>query len=252
MAISTTTASSTCTWVPVSPTWPRSSPIACSRMSAASGSPISVVHRDRPSAEGPWGRLRRLGPRRRRRPLRRNWWHHQWRQISQRPVRKPGPGQPLADREARRHKTNRAAIGARIKLVTAGENPITIHRHVSSGSSFGANPLQQTIGLAKAQRVALLEVHWPTSGDDPGFPRHCRRPGDRSHRFAHSYRPLSLVADRPDEVKRQPAERSHVDFGRITTRSFARRIGPWDRAVLQFAIADYISPVVPSARPSRP
>jgi hypothetical protein len=61
-------------------------------------------------------------------------------------------------------KTNRAAIGARIKVVTAGASPLTVHRHVSSGSSFGANPLQQTIGLGKSDRVALLEITWPTSG----------------------------------------------------------------------------------------
>lgn len=60
-------------------------------------------------------------------------------------------------------KTNRPAIGARIKVVTSGPDPLTIHRHVSSGSSFGGNPLQQTIGLAKASRVALLEITWPTS-----------------------------------------------------------------------------------------
>ena len=61
-------------------------------------------------------------------------------------------------------KTNRPAIGARIKVVTVGEGPLTVHRHVSSGSSFGANPLQQCIGLGKASRVAELEVRWPTSG----------------------------------------------------------------------------------------
>ncbi|HEY2785198.1 MAG TPA: CRTAC1 family protein [Fimbriiglobus sp.] len=60
-------------------------------------------------------------------------------------------------------KTNRAAIGARIKVVTAGEHPLTVHRHVSSGSSFGGNPLQQHIGLGKAKSVATLEVFWPTS-----------------------------------------------------------------------------------------
>jgi FG-GAP-like repeat/ASPIC and UnbV len=60
-------------------------------------------------------------------------------------------------------KSNRAAIGARIKVVTAGEKPLTVHRHVSSGSSFGGNPLQQTIGLGKATRVVRMEVHWPTS-----------------------------------------------------------------------------------------
>ena len=62
-----------------------------------------------------------------------------------------------------------AAIGARIKLVTAGEPPLTIHRHISSGSSFGANPLQQTIGLGKSNRVARLEIHWPTSGSTQVF-----------------------------------------------------------------------------------
>jgi hypothetical protein len=61
-------------------------------------------------------------------------------------------------------KTNRSAIGARIKVVTAGAKPQEIHREVSSGSSFGANPLEQTIGLAKATRVARLQIRWPTSG----------------------------------------------------------------------------------------
>jgi hypothetical protein len=60
-------------------------------------------------------------------------------------------------------RTNRAAIGARIKVVTASEPPLTIYRHISSGSSFGANTLEQTIGLAAATRVASLEIHWPTS-----------------------------------------------------------------------------------------
>jgi hypothetical protein len=66
-------------------------------------------------------------------------------------------------------KTNRLAIGARIKLVTAGEKPMIIHRHISSGSSFGANPMEQTIGLGRADRVALLEVKWPTSGTTQVF-----------------------------------------------------------------------------------
>src|SRR5690606_3380475 len=60
-------------------------------------------------------------------------------------------------------KTNRAAIGARIKAVTVAAEPLVVHRHVSSGSSFGANPLEQTIGLGAAERIAELEIHWPTS-----------------------------------------------------------------------------------------
>jgi hypothetical protein len=66
-------------------------------------------------------------------------------------------------------KTNRAAIGARIKVVTAGETPQTIHRHVSTGSSFGGNPLEQTIGLGKAERIDRVEIHWPTSGTTQVF-----------------------------------------------------------------------------------
>jgi hypothetical protein len=60
-------------------------------------------------------------------------------------------------------KSNRPGVGARIKVVTAGAEPLTVHRHVSSGSSFGANPFEQTIGLGKADRIASLEIYWPTS-----------------------------------------------------------------------------------------
>jgi hypothetical protein len=66
-------------------------------------------------------------------------------------------------------KTNRSAIGARIKLTTAGDAPATLHRCVSTGSSFGANSLEQHLGLGQATRVATLEVHWPTSGTTQVF-----------------------------------------------------------------------------------
>lgn len=66
-------------------------------------------------------------------------------------------------------QSNRFGVGARIKVVTAGDSPQTVHRHVSSGSSFGANPLEQTIGIGRADRVATLVVHWPTSGTTQVF-----------------------------------------------------------------------------------
>lgn len=66
-------------------------------------------------------------------------------------------------------QTNRAAIGARIKVVTSGDQPQTIHRHISSGSSFGANPLQQTIGLGKTERISSLEIHWPKTNKTQVF-----------------------------------------------------------------------------------
>jgi hypothetical protein len=81
----------------------------------------------------------------------------------------PGQGNHSLTLKLVGKKTNRAAIGARIKIVTSGDKPMTIHRHVSSGSSFGANPLEQTVGLGSAARVALLEIHWPTSDSTQVF-----------------------------------------------------------------------------------
>ena len=78
-------------------------------------------------------------------------------------------GAATSDTKPFSRKTNRPAIGARIKVVTAGEDPLTIHRHVTSGSSFGANPLEQHIGLAKADKIDLLEITWPTSGTTQVF-----------------------------------------------------------------------------------
>jgi hypothetical protein len=75
----------------------------------------------------------------------------------------PGQGNNWLSVKLVGKKTNRAALGARIKAVTAGPEPLTVHRHVSCGSSFGGNPLEQHIGVAKAERVATLEIYWPTS-----------------------------------------------------------------------------------------
>src|SRR5206468_8042961 len=55
----------------------------------------------------------------------------------------PGQGNHWLTVKLIGHQTNRPAIGARIKVVTTRERPLTVHRYVSSGSSFGANPLQQ-------------------------------------------------------------------------------------------------------------
>lgn len=66
-------------------------------------------------------------------------------------------------------KTNRAAIGARIKITLSGNSPRVIHRLVSSGSSFGANALEQTIGLGQAEKIESMEIHWPTSDEVQKF-----------------------------------------------------------------------------------
>lgn len=89
-------------------------------------------------------------------------------------------------------QTNRAAIGARIKIVTSGDQPQTIHRHISSGSSFGANSLRQTTGLGKAERIATLEIHWPTSKTTQVFHDVSVNQALEISEFAKDYRKLDL------------------------------------------------------------
>jgi FG-GAP-like repeat/ASPIC and UnbV len=88
-------------------------------------------------------------------------------------------------------KTNRPGIGARIKVVTAADSPLTIHRHVSSGSSFGGNPLQQTIGLGPARRITQLEIRWPTSGTIQVFRDLAVNQAIEITEFATDYRTLN-------------------------------------------------------------
>ncbi len=68
-------------------------------------------------------------------------------------------------------KTNRSAIGARIKVTVEnqGQGTRSIYRTVGSGGSFGASPLQQHIGLGKSARIADLEIWWPTSNTRQNF-----------------------------------------------------------------------------------
>ncbi len=62
-------------------------------------------------------------------------------------------------------KTNRMALGARIKVtVETEEGDRDIHAAVSSGGSFGASSLQQEIGLGRATGIKAVEVYWPVTG----------------------------------------------------------------------------------------
>ena len=69
-------------------------------------------------------------------------------------------------------KTNRAAIGARIKVIVEndGGTKRSIYRTVGSGGSFGASPLQQHIGLGENAKIVEIEVWWPTSNTRQHFP----------------------------------------------------------------------------------
>jgi hypothetical protein len=67
-------------------------------------------------------------------------------------------------------KTNRSAIGARIKLTIENEGQKRfIFRTVGSGGSFGASPLQQHIGLGKNAHIVSLDIWWPASDTHQSF-----------------------------------------------------------------------------------
>ena len=68
-------------------------------------------------------------------------------------------------------KSNRAAIGARIKVTVEnqGVGQRFIYRTVGSGGSFGASPLQQHIGLGKSASMVNLEIWWPATNTRQTF-----------------------------------------------------------------------------------
>jgi hypothetical protein len=60
-------------------------------------------------------------------------------------------------------KSNKNAIGARIKITVADStgNISTIHHVVGTGGSFGSNSLRSELGLGNAAEIKELEIQWP-------------------------------------------------------------------------------------------
>ncbi|MBV8855429.1 MAG: CRTAC1 family protein [Acidobacteria bacterium] len=67
-------------------------------------------------------------------------------------------------------RSNRAAIGARIKVsVDVKSGRRDIYSAVSTGGSFGTSSLQQVVGLGRATSVRSLEITWPATGKTQTF-----------------------------------------------------------------------------------
>ena len=84
----------------------------------------------------------------------------------------PGFGNHWITIELEGVRSNRSAIGARIRAVVDDQRrggQRSIYRHVNSGGSFGGNPLRQTLGLGGASRIERLEIFWPATGDTQTF-----------------------------------------------------------------------------------
>lgn len=62
--------------------------------------------------------------------------------------------------------SNRAAIGARIRVVAATpDGDREVHVTVGSGGSFGGSSLQQEIGLGAASGIRTVAITWPVTGE---------------------------------------------------------------------------------------
>ena len=76
----------------------------------------------------------------------------------------PGHGNHWITLDLEGVKSNRSAFGAHIHItLAAAKGKRHIYRTVGYGSSFGGNPLRQHIGLGKAEKIAEIEISWPTS-----------------------------------------------------------------------------------------
>jgi hypothetical protein len=96
-------------------------------------------------------------------------------------------------------KSNRAGIGAKIKLTLKGTGlgDAIRYREVSGGGSFGASPLMQHIGIGKATRIASIDVTWPASRTQQVFKDVARNQFIEIKEFEKTYvkrriRPITL------------------------------------------------------------
>ena len=105
----------------------------------------------------------------------------------------PGHGNHWITLRLQGWRTNRAAVGARLRVgFTTPRGPRAVHLLVDSGGSFGGNSLQQEIGLADATAIDAIEVFWPVTGKTQVF-RGVER--DRAYRIVEgddTIRPVDL------------------------------------------------------------
>lgn len=112
-------------------------------------------------------------------------------------------------------KTNRAAVGARIKVTVEneGQGIRAIHRTVGSGGSFGASPLQQHIGLGKSARILDLEISWPTSNTRQHFSSVGKNQFLEIAEFAQDYAKLNRPLSRLGGAKRDERAPARLEPG---------------------------------------
>jgi tetratricopeptide (TPR) repeat protein len=89
-------------------------------------------------------------------------------------------------------KSNRAAVGARIKVTVEsdGHGARTICRTVGYGSSFGGSPMEQHIGLGHGARITGLDIWWPATNTRQHFSNVSKNQFILIKEFANDYAKL--------------------------------------------------------------
>jgi tetratricopeptide (TPR) repeat protein len=85
--------------------------------------------------------------------------------------RNPGNNNDWINVHAVGVKTNRSGVGAEIKVTVTDDGGAerAIYRTVGETSSFGANPLEQHIGLGHNAHIVALDIFWPVSNTHQHF-----------------------------------------------------------------------------------
>jgi tetratricopeptide (TPR) repeat protein len=116
-------------------------------------------------------------------------------------------------------KSNRAAIGARIKLEVEnqGQSTRSIYRTVGSGGSFGASPLEQHIGLGKAAHIVSIETWWPASNTRQTFTNVGKNQFIEIKEFSKDYSKLERKPFRLAGAKRDTITPAGATTGSVST-----------------------------------
>ena len=84
--------------------------------------------------------------------------------------RNPGHGNRWITIVLEGTRSNRMALGARVKLhLATPAGPRTVHQVVSGGGSFGDSSFQVETGLGNATAIEAIEVRWPVTGETQVF-----------------------------------------------------------------------------------
>jgi hypothetical protein len=85
--------------------------------------------------------------------------------------RNPGSGNNWITVKLVGVRSNRAGIGARIRVTVqdGASPPRFVWRTVDSGGSFGASPIEQHIGLGAHAKILKIDIWWPASHTHQSF-----------------------------------------------------------------------------------